>query len=168
MASSLPWSSLSKDAQQIFNDLIAYRKERGLPPIPYSPCLAFVAQTHVEDLRRGGRAAIPAGCNMHSWSGAPGTGARVDYYDDHRNAKGMWGKPAELTAYRGEGFEIAHWCSGGRGTGAVPGWHGSSGHRAVMVNEGIWAASQWRALGVGEAGGYAVAWFGKQADPQST
>ena len=31
-----------------------------------------------------------------------GTGARADYSDDHRAAAGVWGGPAELTAYRGE------------------------------------------------------------------
>lgn len=78
----------------------------------------------------------------------------------------MWKKPQELSDYRGSGFEISSGSSGGRidAATALRVWQGSSGHNAVIINQGMWN-KPWRAFGVGISGGYAVAWFGNEADP---
>jgi hypothetical protein len=66
--------------------------------------------------------------------------------------------------YPGSGYENA---AGGVGSpaAALSGWQGSSGHNAVILNEGIWARQPWRAVGADVFGGYAVLWFGSEADP---
>jgi uncharacterized protein YkwD len=43
-------------------------------------------------------------------------------------------------------------------------WKGSPGHNAVILNEGIWSDSNWKAIGVGIYKGYAVIWFGEEPD----
>jgi len=55
------------DEQKLYELLMAYRADKGLPRIPRSRSLTIVAQTHAQDLQ-----AHPPdedkGCNMHSWS----------------------------------------------------------------------------------------------------
>lgn len=80
----------------------------------------------------------------------------------------MWLKPAELTNYRGFGYEDSHRVAPGFQTTpqqALASWQGSSPHRAVILNQGNWQRRPWRALGVGLFGSYAVIWFGEEADP---
>jgi len=142
----------------------AQRAQAGLPPVPFSRSLTRVAELHVRDLQ----AHRPSGsCNMHSWSAA-GPWTPCCYTGDHAQARCMWSKPAEITGgkYRGHGFEISSWGSG-RVTPevALDGWRRSSAHFAVIMNQGIWASSTWRAMGVGLSENYAVVWFGTEADP---
>lgn len=159
----------SDDERELYRLMMAYRAEKGLAEIPLSPSLTTVARTHVEDLlelRPDGES-----CNLHSWSdGKAWTGGC--YTRDHAQAKLMWDKPRELTSYPGNGYEIA---VGYYGTGAsrrsltparaLESWKGSSGHNAVMINEGKWADADWQAVGVGINGEYATVWFGKEPDP---
>lgn len=153
------------DEQQLYDLIMAYRAEKGLPRIALSRSLTIVAQTHAGDLQ-----AHPpdtdAGCNMHSWS-ANGPWTAVCYTAAHAEAKGMWGKPGELTRYKGNGYEIAYgaWGSDVTPAGALKGWQGSGGHNAVMVNLNSWSDNTWQAVGVGITANYAVTWFGEEPDP---
>ncbi|MEA3497116.1 MAG: CAP domain-containing protein, partial [Bacteroidota bacterium] len=58
--------NLTEEELKLYNLIIEYRQEKKLPPIPLSPSLTIVAQTHVKDLADNnpdkGR------CNTHSWS----------------------------------------------------------------------------------------------------
>ncbi len=154
--------TLTDEERKLYDIIMDYRKQRGLPTIPVSPSLTIVAQTHVKDLVEN--APNNGKCNMHSWS-AKGKWTPVCYTSDHANAKGMWSKPRELTSYKGEGYEISHWTSGQANAGqALRGWQGSSGHNEVMVNEGIWKNMNWQAIGIGIYRGFAVAWFGVAPD----
>ncbi|MFP5500845.1 MAG: CAP domain-containing protein [Candidatus Sericytochromatia bacterium] len=159
----------SDDERELYRLLMAYRAEEGLADIPLSPSLTTVARTHVEDLL----ALRPDGenCNLHSWSDSEAwTGGC--YTRDHAKASVMWDKPRELTSYPGNGYEIA---VGYYGTGtnrpaltpakALASWKSSSGHNAVIINEGTWADTTWQAVGVGINGEYATVWFGKESDP---
>ena len=154
--------TLTAEERKLYDIIMDYRKQKGLPSIPVSPSLTIVAQTHVKDLVEN--KPNTGNCNMHSWS-AKGKWTPVCYTDDHANASGMWSKPRELTSYKGEGYEISHWTSGlANAAQALRGWQGSSGHNQVMVNEGIWKNMNWQAIGIGIYGGFAVAWFGVARD----
>lgn len=158
-------TTLSSDEQELYNIIMEYRKSLGLPSIPVSPSLSFVAQTHVRDLQ----AHPPSGaCNMHSWS-TYGSWSACCYTPDHAQAQCMWNKPGELTGYQGYGFEISYGGSlNATPAGALRGWQSSSGHNAVIANTGIWKSHSWKAVGIGIYGSYAVVWFGEEDDPCSS
>ena len=44
-------------------------------------------------------------------------------------------------------------------------WQSSPGHNEVILNQGIWADLPWGALGADIHQGFAVLWFGAEADP---
>jgi hypothetical protein len=147
----------------------AYRRASGLPPVPLSRSLTLVAQLHTRDLElnRPATGQDPRGlpCNLHSWSAA-GAWRPVCYTGDHRYKELMWSKPREITrgAYPGNGYEIS--AGGGypmTAAQALRQWQGSSDHNAVILQKGIWK-QPWQAMGVGIYGGYAVIWFGREAD----
>lgn len=145
-----------------------YRVANGLPPVAVTRSLTAVAQWHVADLAT--HHPDSGVCNLHSWSGN-GYWSPVCYTPDHAQAAAMWNKPREITAnaYFGNGYEIAFGGPGGyRATPveALAGWQKSSGHNAVMLEQGAWAGANWPAMGVGLHEGYAVVWFGDQPDPQ--
>jgi hypothetical protein len=144
----------------------ALRIARGLPAIASSASLNLVARAHAGDLLLN--RPDQGGCNVHSWSDA-GDWTPVCYTPDHSGAQAMWSKPEELTggAYPGRGFEIAWRGPFGRVSpaSAVAGWLESGAHAAVLVEDGAWAGADWKAMGVGVAGPYAVVWFGRRADP---
>jgi uncharacterized protein YkwD len=76
----------------------------------------------------------------------------------------MWKKPKELTVYPGNGYENA--AAGVNTPGAaVDAWKNSAPHNDVMLNQGIWKDYPWGSVGAGMQGGYAVVWFGVEADP---
>jgi hypothetical protein len=154
----------SAGEQRLYRLLMEYRRAKGLPPIPLSPSLSFVARAHVRDLQGH----PPTGkCNGHSWS-ADGAWTPCCYTDDHARAQCMWDKPRELTRYPGNGYEISAWNSGQQDAdSALSCWKGSPLHNAVIVNSGVWARIRWKAVGVGIYGSYAVVWFGEEADPCS-
>ena len=139
------------------------RARKGLALVPVSRSLSAVAEAHVRDLQ----AHPPSGaCNMHSWS-ANGAWTPCCYTADHAQARCMWVKPAEITGgvYRGDGFEIS---VGGSArmtpASALESWRGSSAHYTVIMSQGMWARSTWRAMGVGVSENYAVVWFGTEPD----
>lgn len=158
---------LSVEETELYNLIMKYREEMGLKKIPLSPSLTIVAQTHVKDLVDN----MPdlGECNGHSWSDK-GTWTACCYTPDHAKSECMWNKPGELTTYKGYGFEIAtgsnDCCSDFVMTAeyALQSWQGSAGHDAVIVNSGKWEQA-WNAVGIGLYGGFAVVWFGWDADP---
>lgn len=161
-------ASLTEDEQALYELVMAYRAEYGLPRIPVSPSLTYVAHVHAQDVYYH-YSEFPAGCNNHSWS-SHGTWTRCDYYGDHRNAEGMWSKPRELTSYPGNGYEIIHYfCPPTSGIctpeGALKSWQSSPGHNAVVINQSIWEKHPWAAIGIGMYKGVACIWFGEQTDP---
>lgn len=162
-------STPSQAEIELYELVMAYRAEHGLPVIPYSVALTTVAQTHAKDVYYHYNE-IPSGCNPHSWSGH-GSWTKCDYYPDHRNAKGMWSKPKELTTYPGNGYEIIHYYippTSGDCTpeGALNSWKHSPGHNACILNLDIWASKPWKAIGIGMYKGVACIWFGHESDPE--
>jgi uncharacterized protein YkwD len=155
--------NLTADETQLYKLVMNYRKTKGLPSIPLSKSLTFVAQTHVQDLDENYE---PGGkCNFHSWSDQ-GKWKPVCYTPDHAQAKLMWSKPKELTTYKGDGYEIAF------GVNieyladpeiALQSWKLSKQHNDVILNRGLWK-KKWNAIGIGMYGSYAVIWFGNEVD----
>lgn len=139
-----------------------YRKANDLAPLPLSRSLSKVARLHARDLARHG---FDDECSIHSWS-SDGPWTPCCYAPDHRAATCMWNKPRELTDYEGVGYEIGYWFSAGaRPNGALDTWTRSGLHDDVLRNRGRWRVRTWRAVGIGIAGNFAVAWFGEEKDP---
>jgi len=151
----------SDDAVELVMLVNAYRSENGKPAIPLAPSLCMVGDTHVQDLADNNPDAAPE-CNLHSWSNA-GSWSPCCYTADHAQAQCMWDKPTELTSYPGNGYENAS-----RGAqspaAALDLWKASPGHNDVILSQGIWSDYPWGAIGAGFHGGYAVLWFGQEAD----
>jgi len=153
---------ITSEEKRLYDLVNEYRKENGLKKIPMSISLTIVAQAHVKDLQNSNP--DKGNCNLHSWSGN-GKWKSCCYTDDHAKATCMWNKPSELTNYTGYGFEIA--CQGldeDKALSALSLWKTSSAHNAVIINEGMWKDSDWKAVGIGIFGDYAVIWFGREAD----
>lgn len=160
--------SESNEEQALFRLVNSYRAERKLPEVPQSAKLMLTAKTHARDLNINSpqlqKASDGSQCNLHSWS-AKGSWQPVCYTPDHREAEKMWSKPREVAKYGGNGYEIslqAGSCQ--KAECLLEIWKNSPGHNQLLVNEGIWADSTWRAMGVGISGQFANIWFGKEAD----
>jgi hypothetical protein len=153
---------MSAEEHDLYELVMQYRAEKGLPSIPASKSLTYVAQSHAKDLEENDPATDE--CNLHSWSGE-GPWNECCYTSDHAQARCMWDKPKELTHYPGAGYEISYMHSSQASPdGALRSWKTSSGHNAVIINEGIWN-EKWDAIGIGIYGKYAVIWFGNIEDP---
>ena len=161
MSSNIKAQVLSDEERKLYQLIMDYRKEKGLSVIDISKSLTKVAQTHVRDL--GENKPDVGRCNTHSWS-SNGTWSSCCYTPDHAQASCMWSKPAELTTYKGNGYEIAMKTSGtATAESALMGWKLSPGHNAVIINQGMWS-QKWNAIGIGIYKGYAVAWFGRESE----
>jgi len=159
-----PASCLTEEEQRLFELINDYRQSRNLSAIPLSASLSRVARLHVHDL--AAHYTLNERCNLHSWSDK-GSWKPCCYTDDHKAANCMWSKPRELTTYKADGFEIAHFSSGGATAAqALASWKNSKGHHEVIVNEGIWKEITWKAIGIGIYDKYAVVWFGADPDTQ--
>ena len=138
--------------------LNAYREERGLPPLPISEELTYVARRHSEDLSIN--YPFPdSNCNLHSWSDDGDEWSPCCYTPDHAESACMWRKPEEMTDFRGNGYEIS--AAGYRDVAAaLRGWQESPGHNSVILNEGIWADHPFEAMRIGICEGFYNVWFG--------
>ncbi len=139
-----------------------YREENGLPTIPVSPALTYVAEYHVYDLSTNSPYA--GDCNLHSWSDK-GHWTPCCYKPDNGSGLCMLDKPRELTEYTGDGFEIAAQYSITMTPNcALESWRNSPSHHDVILNRGKWADYEWKAVGVAMSKYYAVVWFGAETD----
>lgn len=148
---------LSADELRLGRLVNRYRSNHDLPRIPLSKALTTVGNRHVRDLDKYGVQG-----SLHAWSDAPYDANDPDTYPS------MWEAPQRLkTGYPGYGYENAYGASGFTVTpkGAFQAWKNSPPHNAVMLSEGIWSDSPWKALGVGMYKGFAVLWFGHEKDP---
>ena len=157
---------ISNEETELYNLIMQYRYSKGLPKIPLSKSLTFVAQTHAKDFvnNRPDNGSFSSGCNGHSWSNK-GNWTACCYTSDHARAECMWSKPSELTSYKGNGYEISYRTFGiATAEGSLNGWKGSPGHNAVIINQGKWHDNNWQAIGIGIYQGYACVWFGEERD----
>ncbi|WP_448519127.1 CAP domain-containing protein [Rhodoflexus sp.] len=159
---------LSQEELKLYRMMMAYRKANGLPEIPLSSALTFVAQTHCKDLEENPDI-LTTNCNMHSWSNK-GKWSPCCYTSDHRASECMWNKPRELTKYTGNGFEISHRRFGADVTAetALNSWRNSPGHNNVILNRDIWKSYKWQAIGIGMSNSFATVWFGVERDAEGS
>ena len=144
--------------------MMEYRSSKGLAPIPLSAKLTQVAQAHAKDLNENYTFDVDNKCNPHSWS-KKGKWSACCYTNDHKQAKCMWDKPKEIAGYQSPGYEIAYYSSkGATAKEGLDGWKLSPGHNPLIINDGMWAKANWKAIGIGFVGEYGVVWFGEMAD----
>lgn len=156
----------SSEEMKLYELIMAYRKEKGLPPIPFSTKLTNVAQTHAKDLAENYKFDPDNKCNPHSWS-KKGKWSSCCYTNDHKEAKCMWDKPKEIAGYESPGYEIAYFSSrGATAEEGLAGWQKSAGHNPLLINEGMWEKAQWKAIGIGLYKEYGVVWFGELEDEE--
>jgi hypothetical protein len=165
----LPAISLNKAEKELYVLINRYRMQKGLPSIPLSLNLTYVAKLHVQDLSVNHP--YSKRCNLHSWSDK-GPWSPCCYTEDHEEAQCMWNKPGELSNYPGFGYEIAYWTNeplspANFAKKALAGWQRSVPHNVVIVNLGRWRSKSWKAMGVGVYDGYAVVWFGEEEDGET-
>ncbi len=154
---------VSAEERKLYDLINAYRQEKGLPALPLSASLTYVAQTHAKDITNN---PIVAPCNSHSWSDK-GSWTAMCYTSDGKEAAKMWSKPKELTNYTAHGFEISFFTGGtAQAQVALDNWKKSAGHNNVIINEGTWKKYTWNAMGVGIYRKNAYVWFGTMADPE--
>jgi uncharacterized protein YkwD len=155
---------LSSEEKKLYDLMMDYRKAKGLNPIPLSSKLTLVAQTHAIDLANNYKFDPENSCNPHSWS-KKGKWSSCCYTSDHKQAKCMWDKPKEISGYNSAGYEIAYWSSkGATAEEGLSGWQKSPAHNPLIINEGIWAKAQWKAIGIGIYKEYGIVWFGEAED----
>lgn len=156
---------VSPEEKKLYDMIMQYRKTKKLKAIPYSEKLTRVAQAHARDLTDYFDYENRGDCNPHSWS-ERGSWSACCYTADHALASCMWSKPKEIAAYESEGYEIAYYSSAGaNAVEGLDGWKKSSGHNPLLINSGSWKKLEWKGIGIGICGPYAVVWFGTLANP---
>jgi hypothetical protein len=153
---------ITNNELKLYNLINDYRKANNKDEIPLSKSLSYVAKLHVNDLLIN--RPDTAECNLHSWSDK-GDWTQCCYGRDIFNNTCMTSKPKELTSYPASGYEIAFWES----VDAEPEivldlWTSANASNDLILNQDIWEEKDWKALGVGMLKGYAVVWFGTEAD----
>lgn len=158
---------ITDDEYRLYLLINEYRETKGLPAIPLSASLSYVAGAHAWDLDEN--QPDQGICNMHSWSDK-GPWTACCYTDDHEQAECLWSKPGELTSYDAFGYEIAYYNSQGVSrhpdiaSAALEGWKNSPGHNRIIINKYAWKRMNWKAMGVGIYKHYVVVWFGEKTD----
>ena len=149
----------------------AYRAAHGKPPITLSSTMMAVAGAHVADL--GAHPDILSStCTLHSWSTGSPIWSGCCYDASNSQASCMWSKPLEISTavhyarYPGSGYEIAFEGWFASPEGVVDFFDQSPPHKAVILNEGMWAGYSFSAMGAAMQGEFAVVWFGTARDPQ--
>ena len=139
---------ISAEEYRLYQLINTLRKVNDMPTIDLSASLSYVAHLHVADLNQNHP--DTSICNLHSWSDK-GDWTACCYQAYVPKQECMWNKPKELTSYNGNGFEIAFGTSGYtvNAVGALEAWKKSSGHNAVIINEGVWKTMNWQAVGIG-------------------
>ena len=157
---------LSREEYDLYNMIMDYRKQRGLKKIDLSASLTYVARIHASDLAE--HRPFDDQCNLHSWSDN-GEWTACCYTDDHEDAGCMWYKPFELTGFQGMGYEIVYYSTYPEDHIDFPwsvleGWKNSKSHNQVLINRGDWSSLEWKSIGIGINGPFAVVWFSDTED----
>lgn len=159
-------SGLTADEAALVTFINDYRASLNLKPYTVSKSLTEVARAHVQDSNmytpEKGVDKRGQTCNLHSWSNN-GKWTPVCYTSDHYYAVNMWSKPYELTAYKGNGYEISAMSTKMSPQAAFELWRKSAGHEALMSSNGTWRILT--TMGVAIDGNYAHVWFGSDRDP---
>lgn len=145
------WEPEEEALYQQIND---YRVAYGLPVVPRSPALTKLANRHVLDLSKN------IGHLTHSWSDCSYDPNNPRTYACSARAPKRLG-----IRYSGRVYENAHYNAfGATAASAFRGWSHSPAHNALILNQSNWHDNEWRAMGIGIYGQYAVMWVGQKRD----
>jgi hypothetical protein len=149
---------------ELYNKINEYRRLYGLPPIPFSRSLSYVARTHVKDLYNNHPDQGP--CNFHSWSNK-GNWKPFCYPRDEKKNVSVWDKPKEISPYKSKGYEIVYWENNPVNIDSiVPFWRSIEYFNSFLICSGKWSGKKWQAIGIGIYENYAAAWFGEIPDAE--
>lgn len=134
------------------------RVAKGLPEIPLSRSLCYVADVHAKDLYFFHKGS--GDCSLHSWSDK-GRWTGCCYDNPKTDGRCMHNKPSELTDYSGLGFELVYWdntanCS----ENALSVWAKNESTSAMWFNGNSYEIYDWNAMGISIFKGYVIVWFG--------
>lgn len=154
---------LSSEEYRLYELINAHRVINGLKEIPLSTSLCFVARTHVIDLYT--HHPDTSICNLNSWSDkGDWTPCCHNKYIPAEDC--IRNKPAELTNYTGEGYELTYAEVLNTSADTVfRFWKKIDQANEFLLNEASWERKNWRAMGVGIYKSYAVLWMGQRTDP---
>lgn len=168
-----PLSAKEKELARLVNE---YRVSKGLKPMPVSKSLTYVARTHNKDQIQHFRLDLKDSrglkANSHSWS-KYGNWTPMNFTEDHKYDEYMWNKPKELTNFKVNGYEIAHYnyidneLDFKTNLNAIPkdslnGWKRSPGHNDVIVGNNGWDTLS--VMGVSIHGNFADIWFADETN----
>lgn len=153
---------IDEEELALANQVNHFRKQNDLNVLPVSAALSYVADVHVKDLYLHYN---PLGdCNLLSWSDG---GRWKECCASGEDYDCMHGKPAELTQYRGKGYELVYYQNTQVTSGlAFNAWKENASAKNMILQQGKYEDKNWQALGVALFDGYASIWFGESTDDQ--
>jgi cell division septation protein DedD len=155
-------NGVSQDENILYNMINDMRRLAKMSPIPFSASLSIVAHAHINDLII--TKPQENGCSLHSWS-TSGKWTACCNTKDPAGILCMKSKPKEITGYPGNGYELIYWGEdNATPADAAALWQKVDASSDMILCRGKWKNYQWKALGVGIQGGYAVLWLGDKAD----
>lgn len=158
----LPDICLTKEEYRLYSLINEYRTKQGLPVIPVSRSLCYVAKIHARDLYFN--RPDTGFCSLNSWSDK-GLWTACCHSKNTPNPSCIVNKPAELTKYTGEGHEICYWDSEELQADTIfKFWLGIEPAMELLLNQEKWGDFNWNAMGVGLFKGYASVWVGEVHD----
>jgi len=160
----IPDLCLTKDEYRLYSLINDYRTKQGLGVISISKSLCYVAKIHARDLFTNNP--DTSFCSLNSWSDK-GRWTACCHSKFTPNPACIVNKPKELTAYTGEGHELAYWDSEGLHPDTVfRFWQSIEQTREVLLNQKKWSYFNWKAIGVALYKGYACVWVGEVIDTE--
>lgn len=155
---------ISAEEYKLFNLVNEYRRSDNLAAIPLSQSLSKVAKQHIDDLIQNKPDTNT--CSFHSWSNK-GNWQSCCFTKESRDKLCMQTKPSELTSYTGKGYEVVYWESReATANKAIDQWKETPAARSILTNTKEWATLNWKAIGIGIDGGFAIIWLGEESDPE--
>ncbi len=165
LKSQVPDFCLTRDEYRLYTLINDFREKQGLPVVPVSRALCYVAKIHARDLYHNNP--DTSFCSLNSWSDK-GEWTACCHSRFTPNPSCIVNKPKELAGYAGEGHELVYWDSqGNHPDTAMRFWTSIAQAREVLLNQNKWSYFNWRAMGVGLYQGYACVWFGEVPDTLS-
>jgi hypothetical protein len=158
----VPDLCITKDEYRLYSLVNDARAKKGLPVIPISRSLCYVAKIHARDLFHNNP--DTSYCSLNSWSDqGPWTPCCHSKFNPAPTC--IVSKPSELTKYTGEGHELCFWDSGTLNSDTVMRfWLSVDPSREILLNEKKWVYFNWKAMGVGIYKGYVCLWLGEVLD----
>lgn len=153
---------LDTPSYQLFLQINDLRQSHGLPGIPLSGSLSYVAAIHARDLVYNKPASRE--CGFHSWS-ARGIWGPCCFSTADPAYACMWNKPKELTGYKARGYEIIYWENNiVEPEQAMNQWIKRAVFNDMILGRGIWSRKSWKAVGTCIYKGFAIIWLGEETD----